>query len=187
MKELFISLTIYNNALAESRFKHKITFQKQLNTPTVTNNTENRKRNTILFNPPISVNVSTNIGKKLFSILGKLFPKMHQLHKLFNRINVKASYSSLLKNIRENILALPNFKTVINDHNKNILDKQEKLSPCNCRDETSCQLKVSCQHKNILCSSKGSTSDLKQNHLHYIGVTEQTFKAISLKMSLSTS
>ena len=52
MKELLISLTIYNNALAESGFKHKITFQKQLNTPTVTNNTENRKKNTILFNPP---------------------------------------------------------------------------------------------------------------------------------------
>ena len=52
MKELLISLTIYNNALAESGFKHKIKFQKQLNTPTVTNNTENRKKNTILFNPP---------------------------------------------------------------------------------------------------------------------------------------
>ena len=35
---------LYNNALAESGFKHKITFQKQQNTSTVTNNTKNRKR-----------------------------------------------------------------------------------------------------------------------------------------------
>ena len=35
---------LYNNALAESGFKHKITFQKQQNTPTKTNNTKNRKK-----------------------------------------------------------------------------------------------------------------------------------------------
>ena len=89
----------YNNALAKSGFEHKITFQKQQNISKVANNTENRKRNIIWFNPPFSLNVSTNTGKKFFSLLGEHFPKTHQLHKLFNRNNVKVSYSSLPTNI----------------------------------------------------------------------------------------
>ena len=39
------SKDLYNNALAESAFEHKIAFQKQQNTSTVANNTKNRKRN----------------------------------------------------------------------------------------------------------------------------------------------
>ena len=135
------------------------------NTSTITNNTKKRKRKIIWFNPPFSLNVSTNIGKKFFSLLGKHFSKTHQLHKLFNRNNVKVSYSSL-----------PNFKSVINGHNKNILNEQEKPSPCNCRDKTSFPLNGSCQHKNLVYSCKVSTPDIRQNHPHYIGLTEHTFK-----------
>ena len=100
---------LYNNALAESELKHNITFQKQRNTSTVTNDTKNRKRNITWPNPPFSLNVSTNIGKKFFTLLGKHFPKTHRLHKLFNPNNVKVSYSSL-----------SNFKSVITGYNKNI-------------------------------------------------------------------
>ena len=159
------SKDLYNNALAESGFKYEIKFQKQENTSTITNNTKKRKRKITWFNPPFSLNVSTNIGKKFFSLLGKHFPKTHQLHKLFNCNNVKVSYSSL-----------PNFKSVINGHNKNILNDQEKPSPCNCRDKTSCPLNGSCQRKNLVYSCKVSTPDIKQNHPHYIGLTEHTFK-----------
>ena len=97
--------------------------------------------------------------------MGKHFPKTHQLHKLFNRNNVKVSCSSL-----------PNFKSVINGHNKNILNEQERPSLCNCRDKTSCSLNRSCQHKNLVYSCKVLTPDIKQNHLHYIDLTEHTFK-----------
>ena len=159
------SKDLYNDALAESGFKYKIAFQKQQNTSTITNNIKKRKRKIIWFNPPFSLNVSTNIGKKFLSLLGKHFPKTHQLHKLFNHNNVKVSYSSL-----------SNFKSVINGHNKNILNEQEKPSPCNCRDKTSCTLNGSCQHKNLVYSCKVSTPDIKQNHPHYIGLTEHTFK-----------
>ena len=151
--------------MAESGFKQKITFQKQKNTSTVANNTKNRERKIILFNPPFILNFSTNIGKISLNLLGKHFPKTHRLNKLFNRNNVKVSYSSL-----------PNLKSVINGHNKNILNEQEKSSPCNCRNKTSCPLKGSCQHKNLVYSCKVSTPDLKQNHPHYIGLTEHTFK-----------
>ena len=104
--------------MTESEFKHKITFQKQPNTSAVINNTKNRKRKIIWFNPPFRLHVSTNIGKKFFSLLGKHSPKTHHLHKLFNRNNVKVSYSSP-----------PNFKNVINGHNKNILNEQGNLLP----------------------------------------------------------
>ena len=69
---------------------------------------------------------------------------------------------------------------MINGHNKNILNEQEKPSPCNCRDKTSCPLNGSCQHKNLVYSCKVSTPDIKQNHPHYIGQNiqniEHTFK-----------
>ena len=104
-------------------------------------------------------------AKKFFSLLDKRSPKTHQLHKLFNRNNVKVSYSSL-----------PNFKSVIIGHNKKILNKQEKISPCNCRNRISCPLKGSCQHKKFAYSSKVSTPDLRQNHPHYIVLTEHTFQ-----------
>ena len=100
-------------------------------------------------------------AKKFISLSCTHFPKTHQLHKLFNCNNVKISYSSLL-----------NFESVINGHNKNTLNKQEKPSPCSCRDKTLCPLKGSCQHKNLVYSFKVSNPDLKQNHPHYIGLTE---------------
>ena len=133
----------------------KLHFKKQKNLSTVTNNTKNRKRKITWFNSPFHLNVSTNIGKKFFSLLGKHFLKMHQLHKLFNRNNVKVIY-----------ISLPNFKSLMNGHNKNILNKQEKPSPCNYRDKT-CLLKGSYQHKNLVCSCKVSIPDLKQNHPHH--------------------
>ena len=48
--------------------------------------------------------------------MDKNFPEMHQLHKLFNRNNVQVSYSSL-----------PNLKSMIKGHNKNILSELENL------------------------------------------------------------
>ena len=59
------------------------------------------------FNPIYSTNVTTKIGNKFLQILGKHFPKSHKFHKLFNRNNIKHSYSSL-----------PNFASIINFHNK---------------------------------------------------------------------
>ena len=116
-------------------------------------------------NPSYSFHVSTNIGKKFFSLLSKHFPKTHQLYKLFNHNNVKVSYSFL-----------SNFKGVINSHNNNILSEQENSFQCNCKDKTSCPLHVSCRHKNLVYSRKFSIPAIKQNHPHYICLTEHTFQ-----------
>ena len=80
-------------------------------------------------------------------------------------------------------ISLPNFKSVINGHNKNILNEQEKPSLCNCRDKTSYPLYHT--HKNHVYSCKVSTQDLKQNHPHYTGLTEHTFKDKPYKHSNS--
>ena len=144
--------------------------------PTSSHNSVLSKRKIIWFNSPFSLHVSTNIGKRFFSLLGKHFPRTHQFHKLFNRNNIKLSYSSL-----------PNFKSVINVHNKSILNEQEKPSLCNCRDKTSYPLKGSRQHKNLAYSCEVSTPDLKQNHPHWMRLTEHTFKDRNITILLSTS
>ena len=115
---------LYHNALAESEFKHKTTFQQQKDVSAVTSKTKNRKRKTIWFNPPYSLNASTNIGKRFFKWLGQLFPKTHQLHKMCIHNNINVIYSSL-----------PNFKNVINGHSKYILSEQGKPSSCKCMEK----------------------------------------------------
>ena len=53
---------------------------------------------------------------------------------------------------------------------------KKNLLHTTCREKTPCPLKGSCQHKNLVYSCKVSTPDLKQNHPHYIGLTEHAFK-----------
>ena len=65
---------------------------------------------------------------------------------------------------------------MINGHNKNILNDQEKHYPCNSRHKSPCSLKGDYQHKDLVCSCKVSTPDLKQNHTHYTGLAEHIFK-----------
>ena len=83
------------------------------------------------------------IGKNIFSLLGKHFPKTYKLLKLFNCKNVKDSYSFL-----------PYLESVTNGHNQNILNEQEKPSPRDCRDKTLCLLNWSCEHKNRVYSCR---------------------------------
>ena len=61
-------------------------------------------------------------------------------------------------------------------YTKTKLNEQEKPSPGNCSDKTSCPLNGSCQHKNGVYSCKVLTSDINQNNPNYIGPTEHTFK-----------
>ena len=62
-----------------------------------TPNTKSRKRKSrpkIWFNPPFSLSVKTNIGARFLHLINKHFPKGHRFHKLFNRNNLKVSYST---------------------------------------------------------------------------------------------
>ena len=77
----------------------------------------NHKINIIWFNPPFCRNVTTKIGKYFLNLLDKHFPQNHLLHKIFNRNSVKVSYSFTIS-----------MKTIITNHNKNILGKKPSIN-----------------------------------------------------------
>ena len=160
------SKDLYNNALSSSGFKDKIKFnpdfQKNIS------RSKNRKRKIIWFNPPYSSNISMNINKSLLTILDKHFPKSHKLYKIFNRNNVKISYSSM-----------PNFASIINSHNEKIINNnipKSSAPACNCHSKTSCPLNSACLQSTLIYIFKADMSDIIENHPHYIGSTENTFK-----------
>ena len=63
----------------------------------------------IWFNPPYSVNVEINIRKTFLKLLDKHFLKTNKFHKIFNKNNVKVSYSGL-----------PNFANMIQQYHSTI-------------------------------------------------------------------
>ena len=153
----------YNNALTASGYKESIKFSS--NSESVK---RSRARKTIWFNPPFSLNVKTNVAKKFLKIVDKNFPKSHKLHKLFNRNNLKVSYS-----------CVPNVSNIITNHNKNVLSNKPEpesiTTTCNCRQKASCPLNGKCLDRSIiyLCNVKATPTDEGKS---YIGLTENTFK-----------
>ena len=108
----------YNDVLSASGYKENLTYQQDL-----TPSKKVRQRKIIWFNPPYSVNVETNIEKTFPKLIDKHFPKTNKFCKIFNRSNVKVSYS-----------CLPNFANMIRSHNKRILseEKTQDQQKCNC-------------------------------------------------------
>ena len=95
----------YKKALKESGYKSvDLKYAK-----TTEKRYHNRNRNIISFNPPFNKDVSTNLAKKFLDLLDKHFPKLAELHKIFNRNNVKVSYS-----------CTENMKSIINSHKKKV-------------------------------------------------------------------
>ena len=89
---------IYQAALKNSGFGGKITYNdqsQQANNVNIeeANQARKRKRVTIWYNPPYSVNVKTNIGKIFFKLLQKHFPPIHPMYTIFNKNKIKISYS----------------------------------------------------------------------------------------------
>ena len=156
----------YNSALSNSGFKDKI----KLNPDYKRNISKNkkRKRKIIWFNPPYSSNISTSIGKSFLRILDRDFPESHKLHKIFNGNNVNISYSSM-----------SNFGSIINSHNKKIINSNIPKQPtptCNCGLKSSCPLNGNCTQSSLVYICKVDTSNIIENHPHYIGLKENTFK-----------
>ena len=112
----------YQDALHRAGYEHKLKFEKPV--------TYKRKRNRkiIWFNPPFSKNVSTNISRKFLNLLDNHFPMDSKLHKIFNRNNVKMSYS-----------CMDNMTNIINTH-KLVLNTGEKQKEdlCNCNQQADC-------------------------------------------------
>ena len=124
-----------------------------------------RKRKITWFNPPYSVHVESNIGKKFLTLLDRHFPKGHELHKVCNRNTVKLSYS-----------CMDNMAATIKAHNNKILNREQNLGDetCNCRKKQDCPLPGKCTAQNVVYEAKVSTSN---DDKYYIGLTSTTFKS----------
>ena len=88
---------VYNNALKASGFKSTIQYTKPMKRNPQQHKVNKRSRKVTWFNPPYSCNVETNIGKCFLRLVDKHFPTTNRLHKIFNRKNLKVSYSCMGK------------------------------------------------------------------------------------------
>ncbi|KAL9983795.1 hypothetical protein ACROYT_G006025 [Oculina patagonica] len=155
---------LYNNALKSSGFNQQIHYVK--NQDQGRTKSRNRPRNIIWFNPPYSQNVRTNIAKSFLCLIDKHFPKSNKLHKIFNRNNLKVSYS-----------CTTNMANIIKSHNQKILNESNAASSekkCNCRNKNLCPLDGTCLTKNIIYEATVTTTS--GNSRTYIGMTEHEFK-----------
>ena len=93
------------------------------------------KRHMIWFNPPYSANVKINVGKIFMRLADKHFPRHHKYYKLFNRNNIKLSYS-----------CMPNMNNIIRKHNSKIMKNPapSTTKTCNCRRKTDCPMDGNC-------------------------------------------
>ena len=127
----------------------------------------NRPRNIIWFNPPYSANVQTNAARSFLCLIDKHFPRSHVLHKIFNRNNVKVSYS-----------CMSNMAKIIKSHNAKILGKVDASSSsdkqCNCRKKDLYPLNGACLTNNIVY--KATVTTAPGDARVYIGTTEHSFK-----------
>ena len=102
-KEIFDeSKRYYQDALKRSGYSYILNYS-----PSNNHRSSNRSRNIIWFNPPFSNIVSTNVGKIFLKLVDKHFPRNHKFRKLFNRNNIKVSYS-----------CMRNLESIVNSHNK---------------------------------------------------------------------
>ena len=146
----------------KSKLDHKLTYQKH---DQKKDNSQQRKRQIIWFNPPYSKIVTTKVEKCFLSLIDKHFPLHHKLHKLFNWNNVKISYSFL-----------PNIKSVINAHSRNTLCLSTTIGrrTYNYINIPQCPLQQKCLSNNILYQGNiipiGENSETKV----YYGICKTT-------------
>ena len=113
------------------------------------------------------MNVQTNIGKEFLNLVCKHFPKNHRYNKIFNKNNIKVSYS-----------CTDNLQTIIKKHNRKILQSSKTPSTesnCNCRKKNDCPLKNNCLTSSVVYNAN-ETTESDPIGKNYIGLTEGTFK-----------
>ena len=135
-----------------------------------------RKRNITWYNPPWDANVKSNLGKTFLGIVDKCFAQNHPLHKIFNRHTLKLSYSYM-----------PNMKTIIASHNKNILANVPTTTPqqpkeCNCRNKTECPLDGKCLQQNLVYQATITTDAATES---YVGLATN-FRPLSATQTEET-
>ena len=115
---------------------------------------------------PDSKSVKTNIGRIFIKLISKHFPPNHKFVKIFNKITIKLSYSSM-----------PNIRSKINGGNKKILQPKpaEPQKLCNCFVKEDSPLDGLCLKSSILYQATTiKCSDSKQKRCK--GICQTTFK-----------
>ena len=156
------SVPTYQEALIKAGYNHKLTYQKQ---DQEKDNSQQRKRKIIWFNPQYRKNVTKKVGKFFLSLIDKHFPPHHKLYKLFNRNSVKISWN-----------CLPNIKSIISTHNRKILYSSPTIDrrACNCINILHCPY-----NKSISAITFYTKQTLPQENSEtkvYYGFCETTFK-----------
>lgn len=155
---------VYDSALKASGYTETLTYNKDKQPARPR---RNRQRNIIWYNPPFSKNVKTNVSRTFLKLISKHFPKQHKYHSLFNKNNVKVSYS-----------CMDNMESIINKHNKKVTNADNDTSTvnqvqCNCRNKDQCPLDNKCLTSSVIYNAQVTTNNATKN---YIGLTEGTFK-----------
>ena len=153
---------IYEEALKSSGYESTMAYKE--NPPP---RRRTRSRNIVWFNPPFSKHVTTDVARLTLKLVDKHFPPHHRYSKLFNRNNVKVSYS-----------CVDNMQRIIKKHNAKILSQplavQDAVPPCNCKRKQSCPLNGMCQVRNIVYQATVTATNLPTKY--YYGLTERRFK-----------
>ena len=164
-KDIFQGLIIYyEKCLKNSGYKTKLQYQQ----PNKNNqNKKKRKRNIIWFNPPYSKSSKTNIGRIFIKLISKYFPPNHKFVKIFNKNNIKFSYS-----------CMPKIRSKINGHNEKILQPKpaEPQRLYNCLVKEDCPLNALCLKSIILYQATIKCNDSKYKQMRYKGICETTLK-----------
>ena len=156
---------IYQEAIKKSGYNYILKYDPQANIPPAKKKNRSRKRHILWFNPPYNYTVTTNVGKEFLALLDKCFPPGNPLRKIFNRKNVKVSYSTT-----------PNMAQIISGKNQKVLRDKKDKKTCSCPKDkkADCPLDQQCFSENIIYQAIVSEPNKKTT---YIGQTSVTFKA----------
>ena len=182
--------SFYDEALKESGYTKNLQYigKPELNRINGPDNSRNRKRKVIWFNPPYCKISKLGIGRTFLNLINKHFNQNNPLTKILNRNTLKISYS-----------CTPNMSSIINAHNKKILNEYHRkldaeentntnpnssrtrdsnlnTGKCNCRDTQQCPLDRNCLASNIIYEAQVSARNDPGNIMHYLGITAGPFK-----------
>ena len=153
----------YESIMEKCGYKEKLHYknseQKSQNT-----SKRKRKRNIIWYNPPFSNSVKTNIGRKFINLVKKHFNKRNPLSKIFNKHNMRISYS-----------CTASIERIIKAHNQKVLNqKKQNESQCKCAGSCKYPLKGgNCRSMNIVYKA---TVNSEHETKFYIGLCSTQFR-----------
>ena len=152
----------YNEVLGQCGYSEKLRYN---NINANANRNHNRSRNIIWFNPPYDKSVETKVGETFLKLVKRHFNNNHRYHKIFNKNNIKVSYS-----------CMKNMQSIIKQHNSHITKKEKPcVRTCNCSNKSKCPLGNKCLVNNIIYQAEVIADDNKPSSF-YLGTSETPFK-----------